>query len=192
MRQKPEIINELIKKRYSPLAFDKKPVEEVKIQRLFEAARWAPSSRNEQPWRFVYSTSNNRSAFGKMFDCLADGNKVWAKTAPLLILSVACTFSSYNGKPNFYALHDTGMAVANLLIQATDMGLYVHQMGGFDKNMARRNLNIPDKYEPVAMMAVGYKGDPDDLPDDLQKRENAVRTRKALNEIVHLNEWQQG
>ena len=185
------IINELILKRRSPLAFDQKPVEEVKIMRLFEAARWAPSSRNEQPWRFIYATRGDE-AFDKMVNCLAETNKIWAQKAPLMILSVAKTVSSYNGKPNAYSFHDTGMAVANLLVQATDMGLFVHQMGGYDKDRARMELNIPIEFEPVAMIAVGYTGKTEDLPADLQKRETAERTRLELNELVFNNSWPGG
>ncbi len=189
MEKQTGIINELIEKRYSPLAFDSKPVEEVKILKLFEAARWAPSSRNEQPWRFIYATREESDAFNNMYDTLAEGNRVWAKNVPLLILSVAARNSSFNGKPNYYAMHDTGMAVGNLLVQATDMGLYVHQMGGFDKEMARENLGIPDGFDPVAMIAVGYRGRTDDLPADLQKREKAERTRNELSEFVFKSSW---
>ena len=184
MEQSAGIINELLEKRYSPLAFDQKAVEEVKIMRLFEAARWAPSSRNEQPWRFIYATRDNNEAFQAMVDCLFEGNKIWAKNVPLLILSLAKSVSSFNGKPNPYALHDTGMAVGNMLVQATDMGLYVHQMGGYDKEMARNNLSIPGEYEPVAMIAIGYHGKVDDLPEELQKREKAERTRMPLDKII--------
>ncbi len=189
MKHYTGIINELLEKRYSPLSFDQKAVEEVKIMRLFEAARWAPSSRNEQPWRFIYATRNNKEAFQNMFDCLFEGNKIWAKNVPLLILSVAKSVSSFNGKPNPYALHDTGMAVGNMLVQATDMGLVVHQMGGYDKEMARKNLCIPEEYEPVAMIAVGYLGKTDDLPEDLKKREKAERKRMQLDEITFKKSW---
>lgn len=189
MEQNTGIINELLRKRYSPLAFDKKAVEEVKVMRLFEAARWAPSSRNEQPWRFIYATVDDSQAFQAMFDCLFDGNKIWAKNVPLLILSLSKSVSSFNGKPNPYALHDTGMAVGNMLTQATDMGLFVHQMGGYDKEMARKRLDIPAEYEPVAMIAVGYKGNADDLPEELHEREKAERTRMSLDEIIHKKVW---
>ncbi len=182
-------INDLIKKRFSPLAFDKRAIEEYKIMRLFEAARWAPSSRNEQPWRFIFATRDDGPAFENMISTLAEGNRIWAQNVPLLILSIASFYSSFSGKPNYYAMHDTGMAVGNLLVQATEMGLYVHQMGGYDKKMARQKLGIPEQYEPVAMIAVGYRGNPDDLPDDLQKREQARRTRLPVEEIVFRRVW---
>ncbi|MFP4367261.1 MAG: nitroreductase family protein [Bacteroidales bacterium] len=189
MKQSTGIIHELLEKRRSPVIFSNKAVEEVKIMRLFEAARWAPSSRNEQPWRFIYATSDYEADFKPMFDCLVEGNKIWAKNVPLLILSLAKRNSSFNGKPNYYAMHDTGMAVASLLVQATDMGLYVHQMGGYDKEMARTNLNIPDEYDPVAMIAVGYLGNISDFPEELQKRENAERTRMPLDKILFRGRW---
>ena len=189
MSKEPGLINELLEKRRSPLAFDSKPVEEVKLMRLFEAARWAPSSRNEQPWRFIYATRDERPSFERMLDCLAGGNRIWAKDVPLLILSIAKSVSSYNGSHNAYALHDTGMAVCNLLVQATDMGLSVHQMGGYDKDLARKTLNIPEGYQPVAMIAVGYPGNPDDLPEDLRKRELAERTRLPLEKFVFRSTW---
>ena len=189
MEKNPGLINELIERRFSPLAFDKRAVEEAKIKRLFEASRWAPSSRNEQPWRFIYATRDEGPAFDKMFSTLAEGNRIWAQNVPLLILSIASANSSFNGKPNYYAMHDTGMAVCNLLVQATEMGLYVHQMGGYDKKIARQNLGIPDGYDPIAMIAVGYRGNLNDLPEDLQKREKARRTRLPVDEIVFRNSW---
>lgn len=183
-----EIINKLITDRFSPVAFAPGAVGEDKVKRLFEAARWAPSSRNEQPWRFIYAHRND-AVFEDMLNTLVDENRIWAQNAPLLILSIAKTTFSHNGKPNQYAFHDTGMAVANLLIQATDMGLYVHQMGGYDKEMARKNLNIPEEYAPVAMIAVGYLGNTDNLSEDLQKREQSKRERMPLDKIVFENRW---
>lgn len=192
MKEHQVIINKLLSKRWSPLAFGRKAVENEKITKLFEAARWAPSSRNEQPWRFIYATRDDSPAFENMLSTLAEGNTIWAKNVPLLILSVARSASSFNGKPNPYAWHDTGMAVGNLLVQATDMGLYVHQMGGYNKEMAREKLNIPEGYDPVAMIAVGYRGDNDDLPKDLQKREKAERTRLTSGEIAFRSNWKSG
>jgi len=189
MEENSGLINELIEKRFSPLAFDKKAVEETKIKRLFEAARWAPSSRNEQPWRFIYATRDDGPAFENMLSTLAEGNRIWAQNVPLLILSIASVYSSFSGKPNYYAMHDTGMAVCNLLVQATEMGLYVHQMGGYDKKMARQKLGIPEGYDPVAMIAVGYRGNLNDLPEDLRKREQARRTRLPVDEIVFRYNW---
>ncbi len=184
-----DMINKLITDRYSPVIFDPGAVGEEKVNMLFEAARWAPSSRNEQPWRFIYAHRND-AVFEDMLSTLVDENRIWAQNAPLLILSIAKTTFAYKGKPNYYAFHDTGMAVANLLIQATDMGLYVHQMGGYDKEKARDVLNIPEGYQPVAMMAVGYKGNPEEMPEELRSRDKAERKRKSRSELVYRGGWQ--
>ncbi len=184
-----DMINKLITDRYSPVLFDPGAVGEEKVNMLFEAARWAPSSRNEQPWRFIYAHRND-DVFEDMLSTLFDENRIWAQNAPLLILSIAKTTFTYKGKPNYYAFHDTGMAVANLLIQATDMGLYVHQMGGYDKEKARDLLNIPEGYQPVAMIAVGYKGNPEEMPEELRKRDKAERKRKFRSELVYRGGWQ--
>ncbi len=184
-----DMINKLITDRYSPVLFDPGAVGEEKVNMLFEAARWAPSSRNEQPWRFIYAHRND-DVFEDMLSTLFDENRIWAQNAPLLILSIAKTTFTYKGKPNYYAFHDTGMAVANLLIQATDMGLYVHQMGGYDKEKARDVLNIPEGYQPVAMIAVGYKGNPEEMPEELRKRDKAERKRKFRSELVYRGGWQ--
>ncbi len=189
MKENTGNINELIAKRYSPLAFDKRSVEKEKINKLFEAARWAPSSRNEQPWRFIFAERENKDSFNRMLETLAEGNKIWARDVPLLILSIALLNSSFHNRPNPYAFHDTGMAVGNLLIQATEMGIYAHQMGGYDKEMARKNLNIPEEYAPVAMIAVGYRGNTDNLSEELQKREQSKRERMPLDKIVFENRW---
>jgi nitroreductase len=178
-------VHELITSRYSPLAFSHKPVEPEMISALFEAARWAPSSFNEQPWRFIYAVRENRPEFKTMLDCLVEDNRIWAMHAPMLVLSVGrMNFSRYS-KPNRYAFHDVGMAVGNLLTQATYMGLVVHQMGGFSVGKAKQNLMIPDGFEPVAMMAIGYHGNVDDLPEELKTKELRTRTRKPLQEIVY-------
>ena len=123
------MIHKLIKNRRSPVHFSDRPVEEEKLELLFEAARWAPSSHNQQPWRFILAKKDDKDYFNRLFDCLSPGNQLWAATVPVLILSIAETTSSYNKKMNKYAFHDVGLAVSNLILQATSMGLYVHQMG---------------------------------------------------------------
>lgn len=176
-------VHELITKRWSPVAFDPVPVESEKIVLLFEAAKWAPSGRNSQPWRFIFAT-NDTPDYDLFFGLLDEGNRVWAKTAPLLVLSLAQTISTYKNRPNRLALYETGMAVGNLLTQATHMGLYVHQMGGYDAVKARNVLDIPERYEPAAMMAIGYKGDPSILPEDVAAREKKERTRMDLGSFL--------
>jgi nitroreductase len=178
-----ENVHELITRRWSPVSFDPKPVEHEKVQLLFEAAKWAPSGRNAQPWRFIYAVRQTPE-YEVLFDLLAEGNQAWAKTAPLLVLSLAQVISTYKNLPNRLALYETGMAVANLLLQATHMDLDVHQMGGYDEERAKEVLEIPSRYEPAAMMAIGYKGDPSQLPAEIAAREEKKRIRMELSEFL--------
>lgn len=180
-------ISDVIKQRRSGRAYADKAVEQHVINALFEAARWAPSSMNEQPWRYIYATRENKALWNKIFDTLMDGNKIWAKHAPLLVLSLAKKNFDRNGKPNNSARYDLGAANALLSIQATELGLNVHQMGGFDGNQVRQNLNIGEDFELGVIMAIGYPGDAEQLPDTLRARELAPRFRKAQSEFV-LNE----
>lgn len=184
------MINELILKRRSPVLFSGRAVEKEKLELLFEAARWAPSSNNQQPWRFIIAKREDEADFNRMFDCLYPGNQLWAATVPVLILSVAETISGYNKKMNKYAFHDVGLAVGNLLLQATSMGLFVHQMGGYDNEKARNNLKIPNGYDPVAMIAVGYPAESyEGFPQKLIEREKELRRRNPLNETVYSIIW---
>ena len=184
-------VHALIKDRKSPRAFRSEEVTPEQLEALFEAARWAPSAMNEQPWRFVYATREQKEDFDRLLSCLAEANQVWAKNASVLLLTVAKTTYSANDKPNTHAWHDTALATANLVFQATAMDLHVHQMGGFSAAKAREELGIPEGYEPVTMVAVGYIGDPDSLPEHLRTRELAPRTRKPQEEIVFQGKWQQ-
>jgi nitroreductase len=184
------MIHQLITDRRSPVLFSDRPVENEKLELLFEAARWAPSSHNQQPWRFILTKKENKDDFDRLFNCLDPGNKLWAANVPVLILSIAETVSSNNKKMNKYAFHDIGLAVGNLLLQATSMGLFVHQMGGYDKEKARNSLKIPPEYEPVAVIAVGYIAESyEGFPEELVRREKSPRSRKSLNEIVFNNLW---
>ena len=178
-----EKIHELITRRWSPVAFDQKPVEYEKIHLLFEAAKWAPSGRNAQPWRFIYA-SREMSEYKLLFDLLDEGNKVWAVTAPLLVLPLAQIISTYKNRPDRLAYYEAGMAVGNLLIQATYMGLFVHQMGGYNVEKAKENLVIPTRYEPMAMIAIGYKGDPEKLPKKVAAWEDRERTRMEISKFL--------
>lgn len=182
-------MSEVIEARKSTVNFSLKPVEGPKIHSMFEAARWAPSSYNEQPWRFIYGTRDHNDSFQKLYDCLADGNKEWVNNVPLLILSIAKTSFSLNDKSNNYAFHDVGLATQNLMLQAVFMGLQVHPMGGFDKQKALNDLSIPEGFEPVAMIAVGYEGNVCDLPENLRKREMSDRRRLPQYEIVFRGKW---
>lgn len=178
-------VHESIISRFSPFAFSNKPLEPEKIVALFEASRWAPSSFNEQPWRFIYALCENQSAFDALLGCLVKENRVWAKNASMLVLTVAKMNFSRTGKLNKYAFHDVGLATSNMLTQATFMGLVTHPMGGFSAKKAKQNLLIPEGFEPVAMIAVGYHGDFDDLPDELKSKELRDRTRKPQQDIVY-------
>jgi nitroreductase len=181
-------IHDLIKHRWSPRAFDARPVEPEKLRSLFEAARWAPSSYNGQPWRFIVATKDDPENYNRVLDTFVEFNQGWAKQAPVLALSVAkLTFD--DGKPNRHALHDLGQAAANLSMQAEASGLSVHQMAGIDPEKARKLFHIPTDYEAVAGIALGYAGDPATLPDELRKRELAPRERKPLDSIVFTGDW---
>jgi len=182
-------IEDVIARRWSPRAFDERPVESEKLKRLFEAARWAPSSNNEQPWRLLAATKDNRADYDKLFGCLSESNAKWAFRVPVLMLSVASLVFEDDGTPNRHALHDTGMAVENLVLQATAMGLQAHQMAGYDVERARRECEIPSGFEPVAMIAVGYPGDPTVLPDALRERELKPRERQPIEDFVFSANW---
>ncbi len=182
-------IHDVLKRRWSPRAFDERLIEADKLRSLFEAARWAPSSNNEQPWRFIVASKDHEAEWSRLLDCLVEGNRKWAYRAPVLILSVASMNFEDDAKPNRHALHDTGMAVENLVLQATALGLVAHQMAGFDVEKARADLKIPTGCEPVAMIAVGYPGDPNVLPDRLKQRELASRERNPISTFVFSGEW---
>jgi nitroreductase len=159
------------------------------LESLFEAARWAASSNNEQPWRYIVGVKGeNPEQFDRLASTLVPAN-AWAKDAPVLILSVAKTRFSQNNNPNRVALHDVGMATENLVLQALSEGIYVHQMGGFDVGKAREVFAIPEGFEPVAMIALGYPGDPGKLDEKLKARELADRTRKTIEEFVIRGKW---
>jgi nitroreductase len=176
-------IHELISKRWSPVAFDSRPVEYDKIHLLFEAAKWAPSGNNNQPWRFIFATKDMPD-YEVFLDLMSENNRVWASTAPLLVLGLAQVVSTYNNRPNRLAFYEAGMAVSNLLLQATAMDLFAHQMAGYDFERAKEALVIPSRYEPTAMIAIGYKGDPSILPKEVASREEGERTRMQISEFL--------
>jgi nitroreductase len=189
--QKSSVIEQplvdVISNRKSSRAYAETSIEAEKIQAIFEAARWAPSSNNEQPWAYIYATKDQPELWGKLFDTLMDGNKIWAERAPLLILSMIRKNFISNGKPNPSAKYDLGSANGFLSLQATHLGLNVHQMGGFDREKAKLNLNIPDTHEAAVMLAIGYLGDTALLPDFLQEREVAPRSRYTQESFVMNN-----
>ena len=180
---------DLVKNRWSPRAFSRTPIEHEKIMPLLEAARWAPSGFNEQPWNFILFKKENREEFNKIIDILSPRNQLCAKNAPLIMLSVARINFERNGKFNRHSLHDVGAAVNSMTLQATSMGLFVHQMAGFDAEKAKEQFNIPDGFEPVAAIAVGYYGNQDDLPEEFIKSETLERNRKFINEFTFEGDW---
>ncbi len=182
-------IHDLLARRWSPRAFSERPVEPDKLRRLLEAARWAPSSYNEQPWAYLVATLEDAAEHARLLSVLVEGNIAWAKRAPVLMLSIAKLNFEHNGKPNRHAFHDVGLASANLVLQATAMGLAVHQMAGFHAEKARELFGIPEGWEPVAAIALGYPGEPDALPEPIRQRELAPRTRKPLGQFVFTGRW---
>jgi nitroreductase len=180
-------ILEIIKNRRSRRAFLGKLIESEKIKSLFEAARWAPSSVNEQPWAYIYATADQSELWNRIFGALNDTNKIWAKEAPLLVVSLARKFYSKNERLNNSAKYDVGAANAFLTLQATHLGLNVHQMGGFDHTTLRENLHVPENFDIGVVMAIGYPGQPEQLPTHLQERELSPRLRHLQNEFVKNN-----
>lgn len=170
--------------RRSRRAYADQLVSKESIQSLFEAARWAPSSVNEQPWLYLYATRDQSELWNKIFEALNDSNKVWAQHAPLLILSLARKNFTRNDRPNLSARYDLGAANAFLSLQAAHLGLNVHQIGGYNPETIKVNLNIPDHYESVVIMAIGYPGDVEMLPEHLKLRELAPRERYVQQEFV--------
>lgn len=182
-------IHQLIRDRWSPRAFSDKPVAPDVLRSIFEAARWAPSSYNEQPWAYFVATKDDPENFSKLLSVLVEFNQGWAKQAPVLALAVAELNFATTGQPNRNGEYDTGAASALLCVEATARGLVVHQMAGFDPDKARQVFTIPKEWAPVAAMAIGYPGDHASLPQALQERELAPRTRKALAEFVMSGSW---
>ena len=183
-------INQLIRRRWSPCAFEQRAVERYKIQTLLEAARWAPSCFNEQPWRYLVFDGSDSSALMKARRCLVEGN-AWARESPVLMISVAHDSFSANENPNRWSQHDVGLASEDLVLQAVELGLAAHQMAGFNSELARSEFDIPDGYTPMAMIAIGYpyRGDLGALPEKARSRELAERSRKPMGEIAFGGHW---
>ena len=176
-------IEALLQRRWSPRALSAKPVGRDVLARLFEAARWAPSSFNEQPWRYIVVTRETAERLAEAHAVLTPGN-AWATNAPVLVCTVAQLAFSKNGKPNRHAFHDVGAASENLLLQAVALGLFGHQMAGFDAEKTRIVFRIPEGYEPVAMMALGYPAEAESLTEEQQAHEKRPRVRRGIEEFV--------
>ena len=178
-------IIEILRRRWSPRAFSDRMVEPEKLQSLFEAARWAASSFNEQPWFFLVATKEKPEEHANLLSCLVEGNQRWARLAPVLMVSVAKLNFDKTGKPNRHAFHDVGLAMGNMLVQATALGLFVHQMAGFSPEKVRETYAVPDGCEPVAAIAIGYGVDQNDAPDE----ELGPRSRKPVSSFVFEGRW---
>src|SRR3954453_20745377 len=182
-------IQELIARRWSPYAFADRPVPDDDIRSLFEAARWAASSYNEQPWSYLVATKADPEAFNRLLSCLVEGNQAWAAAAPVLALGCTSLRFALNGKPNAAAVHDLGRAGASLTLEATARGLFVHQMIGILPDRERELYRIPEGVQPMTGLAIGYAADPDTLPEKYRERDLAPRTRKPLVEFVFGGEY---
>ena len=182
-------IHELIRNRWSPRAFADKAIPDEVLRSLFEAARWAPSSFNEQPWAYIVATKEDKANFEKLLGTLVEFNAGWAKNASALAIAVTRLAFAQNQTPNRNAQYDAGAATALLSVEATARGLVVHQMAGFDPDQARKTFAIPEGWEPLAAIAIGYPGNPNSLPSKLKDRELAPRTRKPIREFVMTGSW---
>jgi nitroreductase len=182
-------VNELIAARWSPYAFADRPVAKADVLSLFEAARWAPSSYNEQPWSYLVATRDEPEQYARLLSCLVEGNQVWAKAAP--VLALGCTALNFvrNGQPNAAAQHDLGLSSGCLVLEATARGLVVHQMIGILPERARELYAIPEGVRPLTGLAIGYPGDPAALPENLRARDAARRPRKPLSAFVFTGKW---
>jgi len=184
-------INKLIAERWSPRIFDpNKTVTKNQIRTICEAARWAPSCANEQPYKYIIWNKNiNKVDFDRAFETLDEGNKVWVVNCPVLLIALANTKFS-NGSFNNWAEYDTGAASENICLQATDLGLHAHQMAGFDGNKLSKLFNIPSTFKPMAMIAIGYKSDDFSLvPLKVQNQEKSERKRKPIENNFFDSNW---
>jgi nitroreductase len=176
-------IHPLIRKRWSARAFSDQVIDDATMQQLFEAASWAPSSMNEQPWKYMYAHKSDPT-FQDFFECLLAGNKLWNDNASVLILSLAQKQFSNNANDNRHAWHDVGAANTLLLLQAADLNIFGHQLGGFDREKTIETFNLPENLEPVCFISLGYLGDVERLKEPFKTREFIKRTRKNISEFV--------
>ncbi len=182
-------IHELILQRWSPYAFSDRPVSNEDLRSLFEAARWAASSYNEQPWHFLVIRKENTDVFDRALNCLVEGNRGWAKNVPVLVFTAISETFARNGKPNAAAEHDLGLAMGNLSLEATARGLSIHQMIGVLPAQIQGTFEIPESVKPLTAFAVGYAAIPELLPDDMRDQETAPRTRKPISDFVFEQSW---
>ena len=182
-------IHALLEKRWSPRSFSGKPVSAEALGSLFEAARWAASCYNEQPWRYIVARKDQPDEYDKLLSCLVEGNQVWAMQAPVLMLAVTKKTFTFNGKPNAHARHDLGLATAGIMLQAAALDLYVHAMGGILPERAAEIYQVPDDFQVATGIALGFLGDLDSLDESMKATELETRVRKPLEEIVFTSSW---
>jgi len=182
-------VHDLIASRWSPYSFANRSVSDQDLRSLFEAARWAASSFNEQPWSYIVAKKEDAAEFERLVSCLVEVNQLWAKQASALALGVSRLSFARNNQPNRAAIHDLGLASGNLVLEATARGLVVHQMIGVLPDKARELYSIPEGFEPMTVLAIGYKGEPNELPENLRSRDSGRRPRKPLKEMVFRGQW---
>jgi len=184
-------INELIGKRWSGRAYDpERTLTDQQIISLLEAARWAPSCFGDEPWRYIVCNRvTHPDAWQMALETLNESNRVWVSNAPVIILGFANTVMKHNGKPNRWGEYDTGAATMSLCLQATAMGMMLHQMGGYDVDKVRTSFKVPDTFTPMAILSIGYQLPVDSIPDALKEREMAPRIRRPLEENCFVASW---
>lgn len=182
-------IHPLISNRWSPRAFDGQSLSHDQMNQLFEAMRWAPSSFNEQPWKVIYAIRSEKENFNKVLSTLVEWNQNWAKTAGALMITVAKDNFDLDGSENKHAWHDIGLAIGNLSFQATHMGIYLHQMGGIEREQIKSTFEIPDGYTPVTGIALGHPGDILQIPEEIQDDEMKAQERKKVNSFAFNAEF---
>jgi nitroreductase len=187
-------IHPLLAQRYSGVSYDAdRHPDHGQLLALAEAGRWAPSCFGDEPWRFLFcSRQLNPTAWQNAFDCLMPGNQAWCEQAPVLVITCADTLFRHNDKPNSFGAYDTGAAAMSICIQAASMGLMTHQMGGFNRDKARELFDIPPRYQPLAMMSIGYQLPQDRLPEAFREKELRARQRQPLASRFFNGAWDQG
>lgn len=183
-------INKYIRDRYSPRAYANTPLSEEEINSLFEAARWAASARNNQPWRFIYADKKDTERWRLLFDCLIESNQKWVAAAPFLMLALVQKTDPNRNKIRSHVDYQLGLAMGNFTLQAMSMGIYLRNMGGFSAEKAIANFHIPEIYEPVVMVAAGFPYTRDINDEDLKVPMGDERTRKPLNELIYDGDWE--
>lgn len=182
-------ISEELVRRWSPYVYSDRPVSTADLLSLFEAARWAASSYNEQPWRYLVATKDDPREFERLLSCLVEGNQAWARHAPVLALGVVSERFARNDRPNKAAPHDLGLASANLTFEATKRGLFVHQMIGILPDRARELYDVPEGYEVFTALAIGYAGEGGSEAEALRERDRTARSRRPLEEFLFTGQW---